>query len=110
MLLFIGYRAFTKKARFENSLIFGTKWLPKTRKKERWKTSFTIQPETQELINKHISKNGKLVFGKYNTFGKYYSVISRKIAELAEVAWIDMRDNENNSSDSCEITKGLLSL
>ena len=39
-----------------------------------------------------------------------YAIFSRKIAELAEVAWIDMRDNENNSSDSCEITKGLLSL
>lgn len=63
----------------------------KNKKEGEMKTSFTIQPEAQELINKYISKNGKLVFGKYNTFGKCYSVVSRKIAELAEAAGIEKR-------------------
>lgn len=36
-------------------------------------------------------KNGKLVFDKYNTFGKCYSVVSRKMTELAEVAGIEKR-------------------
>lgn len=63
----------------------------KNKKEGEMKTSFTIQPEAQELINKYISKTGKLVFGKYNTFGKCYSGVSRKIAELAEVAGIEKR-------------------
>lgn len=63
----------------------------KNKKEGEIKTSFTIQPEAQKLIDKYISKNGKLVFGKYNTFGKCYSVVSRKIAELAEVAGIEKR-------------------
>lgn len=55
------------------------------------KTSFTIQPEAKAIIDKYISKNGKLVFGKFNTFGKCYSVIARKMEELAHIAGIERR-------------------
>lgn len=61
------------------------------RKKGNNKTSFTIQPEAKVIIDKYMSKNGKLVFGKYNTFGKCYSVISRKMEELAHRAGIERR-------------------
>lgn len=55
------------------------------------KTSFTIQPEAKAIIDKYINKSGKLVFGKFNTFGKCYSVIARKMEELAHIARIDRR-------------------
>ena len=65
----------------------------KTRNKKEGetKTSFTIQPEAQLIIDKYMTRSGKLIFGKYDTFGKCYSVISRKIANLAEVAGIEKR-------------------
>lgn len=65
----------------------------KTRNKKEGeiKTSFTIQPEAQLIINKYISRSGKLIFGKYDTFGKCYSVITRKIGKVAELAGIERR-------------------
>ena len=35
-----------------------------------------------------MQKNGKIVFGKYKTFGQCYSVVSRKMEELAKIAGI----------------------
>ena len=64
-------------------------WL--MRGKGESKTAFSIQPEARDIINKYMKKNGKLVFGKYDTFGKAYSVISRKMDELAELAGIRKR-------------------
>ena len=63
----------------------------KNKKHGESKTAFSIQPEAREIINKYMKKNGKLVFGKYDTFGKAYSVISRKMDELAELAGIRKR-------------------
>lgn len=63
----------------------------KNKKHGESKTAFSIHPEAREIINKYMKKNGKLVFGKYDTFGKAYSVISRKMDELAELAGIRKR-------------------
>lgn len=63
----------------------------KNKKHGESKTAFSIQPEARDIINKYMKKNGKLVFGKYDTFGKAYSVISRKMDELAELAGIRKR-------------------
>ena len=63
----------------------------KNKKHGESKTAFSIQPEARDIIIKYMKKNGKLVFGKYDTFGKAYSVISRKMDELAELAGIRKR-------------------
>lgn len=63
----------------------------KNKKQGEAKTAFSIQPEARAIINKYIQKNGKLVFGKYKTFGQCYSVVSRKMEELAKVAGIRKR-------------------
>ncbi|WP_321332195.1 integrase [uncultured Bacteroides sp.] len=63
----------------------------RNKKQSESKISFTIQPEAKAIIDKYISRNGKLVFGKYDTFGKCYSVVSRKIAKLAKLADINKR-------------------
>lgn len=60
----------------------------KNKKSGESKTAFSIQPEAREIINKYMQKNGKLVFGKYKTFGQCYSVVSRKMEELAKIAGI----------------------
>ena len=63
----------------------------KNKKQGESKTAFTLQPEAKEIISKYIQRNGKLIFGKYNTFGKAYSVVSRKIEALAELSGISKR-------------------
>lgn len=63
----------------------------KNKKQGEAKTAFSIQPEARAIIDKYIQKNGKLVFGKYKTFGQCYSVVSRKMEELAKVAGIRKR-------------------
>lgn len=64
----------------------------KNKKNGESKTAFSIQPEAREIIDKYIQKkNGKLVFGKYKTFGQCYSVVSRKMEELAKLAGITKR-------------------
>ena len=76
---------------------FRKDWIEYYRRKTRnkklgeSKTVFSIQPEARAIINKYIQKNGKLVFGKYRTFGQCYSVVSRKMEELAEIAGIQKR-------------------
>lgn len=63
----------------------------KNKKQGEAKTAFSIQPEARTIIDKYIQRNGKLVFGKYKTFGQCYSVVSRKMEELAKVAGIRKR-------------------
>lgn len=63
----------------------------KNKKHGESKTAFSIQPEARVIIDKYIQKNGRLVFGKYKTFGQCYSVVSRKMEELAKVAGIRKR-------------------
>ena len=40
-------------------------------KKNENEIAFTIQPEAQAIIDRYISENGKLVFGKYKSYEKY---------------------------------------
>ncbi|WP_291584096.1 phage integrase SAM-like domain-containing protein [Bacteroides sp.] len=63
----------------------------KNKKQGESKTAFSVQPEAREIIEKYMQKNGKLVFGKYKTFGQCYSVVSRKMDELARLAGINKR-------------------
>lgn len=63
----------------------------KNKKQGEAKTAFSIQPEARTIIDKYIQRNGKLVFGRYKTFGQCYSVVSRKMEELAKVAGIRKR-------------------
>lgn len=63
----------------------------KNKKQGESKIAFSIQPEAREIIERYMHKNGKLVFGKYDTFGKCYSVVSRKMDELANIAGIRKR-------------------
>lgn len=60
----------------------------KNKKQGESKTAFSIQPEAKEMIDKYMQKNGKLVFGKFKTFGQCYSVVSRKMEALAKIAGI----------------------
>ena len=76
---------------FRKTYIEYTRSKTKNKKSGETKTSFTIQPEARDIINRYMKKNGKLVFGKYDTFGKCYSVIARKIEELGKLAGINKR-------------------
>ena len=76
---------------FRKSYIEYYRTKTKNKKQGESKTAFTIQPEAKEIISKYIQKNGKLKFGKYDTFGKAYSVISRKVEEMASLAGISKR-------------------
>ena len=50
-------------------------------KKSENEIAFTIQPEAQDIINKYISESGKLVFGKYSSYEKVYSLVFRAILD-----------------------------
>lgn len=63
----------------------------KNKKQGESKTAFTIQPEARAIIDKYMKKNGKLYFGKFDTFGKAYSVVARKMEEMAKLAGIQKR-------------------
>lgn len=63
----------------------------KNKKQGESKTAFTIQPEAREIIDKYMKKNGKLCFGKFDTFGKAYSVLARKMEAVAKLAGIQKR-------------------
>ena len=76
---------------FRKSYIEYYRTKTKNKKQGESKTAFTLQPEAKEIISKYIQKNGKLKFGKYDTFGKAYSVISRKVEEMASLAGISKR-------------------
>lgn len=76
---------------FRKSYIEYYRQKTKNKKKGESKTAFTVQPEAREIIRRYMKKNGKLCFGKYDTFGKAYSVISRKIEAVAQCAGIKKR-------------------
>ena len=60
-------------------------------KKNENEIAFTIQPEAQTIINRYISGNGKLVFGKYESYEKVYSLVFRHIGKVADLAGIDRK-------------------
>lgn len=57
-------------------------------KKSENEIAFTIQPEAQDIINKYISESGKLVFGKYSSYEKVYSLVFRHIYKVAKLAGV----------------------
>ncbi|MEY8723828.1 phage integrase SAM-like domain-containing protein [Bacteroides stercorirosoris] len=60
-------------------------------KKSENEIAFTIQPEAQEIINKYITDNGKLVFGRYSSYEKVYSLVFRHINKVANLAGINRK-------------------
>ncbi|WP_294612195.1 phage integrase SAM-like domain-containing protein [uncultured Bacteroides sp.] len=60
-------------------------------KKSENEIAFTIQPEAQEIINKYITDNGKLVFGRYSSYEKVYSLVFRHIYKVANLAGINRK-------------------
>ena len=63
----------------------------KNKKQGESKTSFSIQPEASEIIKKYMKKNGKLQFGKFDTFSWCYSVVATSMQGLADIAGIKKR-------------------
>lgn len=76
---------------FRKSYIEYYRQKTKNKKHGESKTAFSIQPEAREIIKKYMKPNGRLVFGKFDTFGKAYSVISRKMEAVAELAGVSKR-------------------
>ena len=76
---------------FRKSYIEYYRQKTKNKKQGESKTAFSIQPEAREIIKKYMRPNGKLIFGKFDTFGKAYSVISRKMEAVADQAGIRKR-------------------
>jgi len=60
-------------------------------KKNENEIAFTIQPEAQAIIDRYISENGKLVFGKYKSYEKVYSLVFRHIGKVAGLAGINRK-------------------
>lgn len=60
-------------------------------KKNDNEIAFTIQPEAQLIIDKYMSSTGKLVFGRYATYEKVYSLVFRHIGKVAKWAGIDKK-------------------
>lgn len=60
-------------------------------KKSENEIAFTIQPEAQTIINKYISDTGKLIFGKYASYDKVYSLVFRHINKVASLAQISRK-------------------
>ena len=52
---------------------------------------FAIQPEAQEIINKYIRDDGHLHFGKYHTYEKVYSLVSRYLPLVSAHAGINKK-------------------
>ena len=60
-------------------------------KKNENEIAFTIQPEALEIINKYISDSGKLVFGRYSSYEKVYSLVFRHIYKVSKLAGINRK-------------------
>lgn len=52
---------------------------------------FTIQPEAKEIIDKYLTKEGKLKFGKYASYKQVYSFIFRHIDKVMELSGINKK-------------------
>ncbi len=60
-------------------------------KKSENEIAFTIQPEAQVIIDNYISDNGKLVFGRYSSYEKVYSLVFRHIYKVANLAGVNRK-------------------
>ena len=47
---------------------------------------FTLQPEAKVLIDKYMSRNGHLQFGKYSSYKQIYSLVFRHINKVTELS------------------------
>ena len=63
----------------------------RNRKKGANEIVFSLQPEAKEIINRYLSKEGKLRFGKYLSYKQIYSLIFRNINKVAEEVGISER-------------------
>ena len=70
-------------------------------KKNENEIAFTIQPEAQAIIDRYISENGKLVFGKYKSYEKVYSLVFRHIGKVAGLAGINRKVSYYEKIEYC---------
>ena len=63
----------------------------RNRKKRANEIVFSLQPEAKEIINRYLSKEGKLRFGKYLSYKQIYSLIFRNINKVAEISGISKK-------------------
>lgn len=49
---------------------------------------FTLQPEAKVLIDKYMSRNGHLQFGKYSSYKQIYSLVFRHINKVTELSGV----------------------
>ena len=63
----------------------------RNRKKGANEIVFSLQPEAKEIINRYLSKEGKLRFGKYLSYKQIYSLIFRNINKVAEISGISKK-------------------
>lgn len=57
-------------------------------KKGENETVFTLQPEAKVIIDKYLTKDGYLKFGKYSSYKQIYSLIFRHIGKLSILSGI----------------------
>ena len=50
-----------------------------------------FRSEAQTIIERYISENGKLVFGKYESYEKVYSLVFRHIGKVTDLAGINRK-------------------
>lgn len=52
---------------------------------------FTLQPEAKAIINKYLTREGNLKFGKYSSYKQIYSLIFRHIDKVARFSGINKK-------------------
>ena len=60
----------------------------RNRKKGINEIAFSLQPEAKEILNRYLTKEGELRFGKYLSYKQVYSLIFRNINKVAEMSGI----------------------
>ena len=57
-------------------------------RREKNEIVFTLQPEAKVLIDKYMSRNGHLQFGKYSSYKQIYSLVFRHINKVTELSGV----------------------
>lgn len=52
---------------------------------------FTLQPEAKDIINRYLTGEGYLKFGKYSSYEQIYSLIFRHINKIAKLSGINKK-------------------
>lgn len=65
----------------------------KTRNSKKGKNEivFTIQPEAKAIIDRYLTKDGKLKFGRYSSYKQIYSLIFRHIDKVTKFSGISKK-------------------